>query len=317
MIDISLVIPFLNEEENLQDLLLQLNEYAAAQGFTIEAILVDDGSTDASVDVIRRVGSSDTVPVKLVRLSKNFGSHAAIRAGLTHTNSKYCMFFYADMQNPLSLIGEMHQKACEGYDIVVAQKTAKQVSFIERLFSSIYSSLVRRFAIPDYPKGGADNFLFNKRVNDCICENAENNSSIFMQILSMGFHRAIIDASFSERLKGKSKWTLSKKIKLFIDSFIAFSYMPIRMISALGICMFLFGFLYALWIFIASLTGIVNTGLGFPTLISVLLLGFGVTNFALGVVAEYIWRTLDAARGRPVFIIDTVEIINSKEGVGK
>jgi len=307
MADVSLVIPFLNEEENLSELIQQMNVYAKSQDFSIEAVLVDDGSTDSSAQIIRETVSS--VPLKLVRLSKNFGSHAAIRAGLTQATGNYTMFFSADMQEPFSMIGEMHSKALEGYDVVVARKSSVQISWSERFFSNLSTNLFRKFAIKDYPKGGANNFLFSQKVRASICDNIESNSSIHMQIISMGFRRAVVDVSLNKRNAGKSKWTFSKKVKLLIDTFVAFSYTPIRAISFLGIIMFIAGALYALWILIATLTGYVDFDAGFPTLISVLLLGFGVTNFALGIVAEYIWRTLDAARRRPVFIIDTVEDI--------
>jgi len=305
MPDISLVIPFLNEEDNLADLINQLNEYAASQDFSIEAVFVDDGSTDNSIQVIK--STTSYVPIKIVRLSRNFGSHAAIRAGLTQATGNYTMFFSADLQEPFSMIGEMYTKACDGYEIVIARKASVKISLAERVFSSLSTALFRRFVMHDFPKGGANNFLFSNKVRDYINSNIENNSSIHMQIVSMGFSRAIIDVSLNKRHKGKSKWTFSKKIKLFIDSFIAFSYTPIRLISFLGILMFIAGFLYALWVILASLAGWYEFESGFPTLISILLLGFGLTNFSLGIVAEYIWRTLDAARKRPVFIIDTVE----------
>jgi len=309
MPDVSLVIPFFNEEENLGELIKQLNEYARSQTFSIEVVLVNDGSTDSSVDMIR--GAVSAIPVKLVCLSKNFGSHAAIRAGLTQASGSYTMFFSADLQEPVSMIGQMYAKACEGYDVVIARKASVQTSVIERLFSGISTFLFGKIALMDYPKGGANNFLFIAKVRECICSNIENNSSILMQIVNMGFKRAIIDVSLAKRHKGKSKWTFWGKVKLFIDSFIAFSYAPIRAISILGIVLFISGILYAIWILIVSLTGYIEFNAGFPTLISVLLLGFGLTNFSIGIVAEYIWRTLDAARGRPVFIIDTVEMLSS------
>ena len=311
MIDVSLVIPFLNEEENLKELVVQLNEYAKSQRFSIEAVFVDDGSKDNSVTVLRMVESE--VPLRLVRLSKNYGSHAAIRAGITKTIGRYAMFFSADLQEPFSMIGEMYAKVCEGYDVVVARKAEVQVSSSEKRFSNIYTSLVRTFAIKDYPKGGANNFMFSSKVKEELCKNIEANSSIHMQIIDMGFHRTTIDVSLNERNHGKSKWTLSRKIKLFIDSFLAFSYAPIRGISIIGIVLLVLGVLYALFIFITSITGIIWFNPGFPTIISVLLLGFGITNFSIAVVAEYLWRTLDAARGRPVFIIDDVEELGRGE----
>ena len=311
MVDVSLVIPFLNEEENLRELIIQLNEYGKNQRFSMEVVFVDDGSTDDSVTVLRMAESK--VPLRLVRLSKNYGSHAAIRAGITKTTGRYVMFFSADLQEPFSMIGEMYAKGCEGYDVVVARKAEVQVSSSEKRFSNLYTSLVRTFAIKDYPKGGANNFMFSSKVKDELCKNIEANSSIHMQIIDMGFRRTTIDVSLNERSHGKSKWTLSKKIKLFIDSFLAFSYAPIRGISIIGIVLLVLGVLYALFIFITSITGIIWFNPGFPTIISVLLLGFGVTNFSIAVVAEYLWRTLDAARGRPVFIIDDVEELSGGE----
>ncbi|MCL2247808.1 MAG: glycosyltransferase family 2 protein [Oscillospiraceae bacterium] len=306
MIDVSLVIPFLNEEENLGELMSQLDEYAHTQSFAIEAVFVDDGSTDSSVEILRKMNPQN-VKVRLIRLSKNFGSHAAIRAGITQASGKYTMFFSADLQEPFSMIDEMFSKSLEGYDIVMARKASVQIPFFERLFSNLYTSLIRKYAIKDYPAGGANNILFSKKVKEQICNNAENNSSIFLQICSFGFKRTSIDVSLNQRHKGQSKWTFSKRVKLFIDSFVAFSYTPIRVISLMGILLFLAGVIYALWIVIARLTGFVDFDAGFPTLVSVLLVGFGLTNFSLSVVAEYIWRTLDASRNRPVFIIDTVE----------
>lgn len=309
MTDVSIIIPFLNEEENLGELVAQLNQYAQQQHFSIDAVFVDDGSTDSCGQVLRTVNSPN-VPLKLIRFSKNYGSHAAIRAGINYAEGSYTMFFSADMQEPFSMIGEMYAKACEGYDIIAARKAEVETGLSERLFSGVYTSLIRRFAVRDYPPGGANNFMFNEKVRRYLCENVEANSSIHMQIINMGFRRAIIDVSLNKRHKGKSKWTFSKKIKLFIDSFLAFSYAPIRAISMLGIVLFIAGFLYALWIILAKLTGIVEFDVGFPTLISVSLLGFGLTNFSLGIVAEYLWRTLDAARSRPAFIIDSVEILS-------
>ena len=311
MRDVSLVIPFLNEEENLGELIIQLNEYAKKQLFSMEAVFVDDGSTDASVTVLRTAQSE--VPLRLVCLSKNYGSHAAIRAGITKTTGRFVMFFSADLQEPFSMIGEMYAKVCESYDVVMARRAQVQVSTSEKCFSKIYTSLVRRFAIRNYPKGGANNFMFSSKVKDELCKNVEANSSVHMQIIDMGFRRATIDVSLKERSHGKSKWTLSKKIKLFIDSFLAFSYAPIRAISIIGVLLLVIGALYALFIFIASITGMIWFDPGFPTIISVLLLGFGITNFSIGVVAEYLWRTLDAARGRPVFVIDDVEELGGGE----
>lgn len=306
MPDVSLVIPFLNEEDNLNDLIEQLNEYAKEQSFSIEVVFVDDGSTDSSVQIIRDMNIKH-FSAKLIRLSRNFGSFAAMRAGVTSATGQYTMFFGADLQEPFSLVDTAYRTAHEGdFDIVVMRKERAAVSHVERMFSVLYSYLVKKFAIKDYPIGNISNLLFSAKVRKSLCDNVESNSSLYMQLMDMGYKRTIIDTQILAREKGKSKWTTGKRINLFLDSFVSFSVSPIRFISLTGIIMFFVGFVYFVWIVIATLTG-VTLPEGYPTIISVLLLGFGLTNLSLGIIAEYIWRTLVAARNRPVFIIDSVE----------
>lgn len=311
MVDVSIVIPFLNEEENLPDLVAKLNEYAKTQSFSMEAVLVDDGSTDSSVDVLKSL-VSETVPLKLVCLSKNFGSHAALRAGISEATGKYTMFFPADLQDPFSMINEMYDKASEGFDIVIACTMKSKVSLYERKTSSFYSFLMRKFVSRDYPRHSVRNLLFNEKVKKVVTCNVESSSSLHMQIINMGFRQAIVGVSVEKRNKGKSKWTFSKKFKIFLDSFLGFSYLPIRFITVFGILAACFGVLFAIWVFIAKVTGFHDYESGFPTIFSVLLIGFGMTNFAIGISAEYIWRTLEVARNRPVFIIDSVETLSGK-----
>ncbi len=152
--------------------------------------------------------------------------------------------------------------------------------------------------------------MFNRKVAAQVKTNVEANSSIFLQILGMGFSQTSISYKKRERKTGVSKWTISKKIKLFIDSFVAFSYAPIRMVTIIGISMFFFGFLWTVYIIIRKLV-YHDLASGWPALMSILMIGFGITNISLGIIAEYLWRTLDASRKRPVFIIDQiVEFIN-------
>ena len=126
-----------------------------------------------------------------------------------------------------------------------------------------------------------------------------------LQIMDAGFRYIIMPLDFNERSAGVSKWTLSKKIKLFIDSFVAFSFMPIRLVSIIGIVMLMAGFLVGL---ITIINKIVNplVPIGYSTLIGVMSIGFGITNISLGIIAEYLWRAYDAARKRPAFIVSEI-----------
>ena len=164
---------------------------------------------------------------------------------------------------------------------------------------------MQKFVIKNYPKNGFDIVMFNNKVASELNSHVESNSSIFLQILNSGFKQDSITYKKNARQKGKSKWTLSKKIKLFIDSFVGFSYFPLRFISLLGILMFVIGFFWMTYIIIRSII-LHDLTPGWPSLIAILMIGFGITNLSLGVIAEYLWRTLDASRNRKVFIIDQI-----------
>ncbi len=306
--EISVVIPFLNEEDNLPLITAALEEYVPTLGVPVEVVFVNDGSTDGSREWLEQAEFKNYT-VKLVNFSRNFGSHAAVRAGFVNASADNCVWLGADMQEPLEIIGKGYQLVKEGYDLVLVQKNQVKVSKSEETFSRLYSAMIRKWAIPGYPEKGVNTIFFNKKVKDNLNANPELNSSVVLQVISLGFKQTVINMNYNERAKGQSKWTFAKKLKLLIDSFAAFSFFPIRMVSVIGFIFAFIGALMALDLVIVKIFNIRPVTLGWPTLISVLMLGFGITNISLGVIAEYLWRTLDAARNRPVYIIESVENI--------
>ena len=306
--DISLIIPFLNEEENISALVTALNHYLSTlKALRLEVLFVDDGSTDASVEMLRKA-PHEAYRAKVISLSKNYGSHAALRAGILHAEGQRITFLPADLQDPPELIERLYAEAEKGSDIVWAAREQVDTGVFERGFSSAYAWLMKKFAMPNYPKKGFDVVMFNRKVQAELNQHVETNSSIFLQILGLGFRGSFISYHKRARKSGKSKWTLSKKIKLLIDSFVAFSYAPIRFVSLAGISLALAGFLWALYI-IFRYFFFRDLNPGWPALVSILMMGFGLTNISLGIIAEYLWRTLDVSRKRPVFIInDIVEL---------
>lgn len=301
---VSIIIPFLNEAENIPNLIKELNNYFKEKDFyTVEIIFVDDGSTDNSLLLLKK--NELLVKGKVVSLSKNYGSHAALRAGIINSDSDFIMFMYADLQDPLDLSDSLFSKISEGFDIVWATRATTKQGLFEKWFSKTYASLMRRYAVATFPEKGFDVVMFSRKVAKYLNQNIEANSSIFIQILNLGLKQHSISYEKQIRKAGKSKWTLKKKIKLFIDSFVAFSYAPIKFVTLMG---FLFFFVGAVWTIYIILRKIMvgDMAMGWPTLLSVLLLGFGITNISLGIIAEYLWRTLDSARKRPVFVIDEI-----------
>lgn len=303
--EISVVIPLLNEEENLPELIQSLETYLQTLPVPVEVVFVDDGSTDGSVALLERA-TFNNFSAKIVKLSRNFGSHPAVRAGFRHASAPNCVWLGADMQEPLEIIGLGYEQIQAGCDLVCIQKKAVHVSRSEELFSHLYSKLIRKYAIRDYPPLGVNTIFFNGKVKKELNAHVESNSSVVLQVLNFGFRRKVLDLEYRERKRGKSKWSFGAKIKLLIDSIVAFSFFPIRLVSTVGFLFALIGGLMALYLIIIKVFNIREVTLGWPSLISLLMVGFGLTNIALGVIAEYLWRTLDASRGRAVFIVDSV-----------
>jgi len=304
-IDISIIIPFLNEEDNIPFLTESLNEFCSKRKqLSFEVIFVDDGSEDNSIELLAKL-KYEYYNAKLIKLSKTFGAHAALRAGILNCNASYVTFFNADLQDPIELIDVLNQNMQKGYDLVWAVREKTNVNFFEKVFSSLYAILMRKFVSEAFPDKGLDIVMFNNKVRNMLNQNIENNSSIFLQIITSGFNQGSISYQKKRRNIGKSKWTLSKKIKLLIDSFVGFSYMPIRLVSIVGIFFFIIGIIGIIYIVFRTII-FKDLVQGWPMLISILLLGFGITNIGMGIIAEYLWRTLDASRNRPVFIIDKI-----------
>ena len=247
---ISIVVPFFNEEDCIFQYCNFIDEFSKDRAFEVEIVFVDDGSTDNTCNIITSYNFTNCQNIKLLRLSKNYGSHAAIRAGIFHASGNYTVFVGADLQEPDDMVSIMYEKIITGFDIVYIEKITIKISVAARFFSLVYSALMRRYAVKNYMSGGIGNIMFNEKIKNYLNNNIASNSSLVLQILDAGFNNATIKMDYKPRFAGTSKWTLSKKIKLFIDSFVAFSVAPIRIVSIVGIIMSIIGFFYGVYIII-------------------------------------------------------------------
>ena len=302
---ISIIFPVFNEQDNLIKLLEELNAVTSQlSSYCFELIFVDDCSSDQSPQILRGMFEQDK-RIRVVRFSRNCGSHAAVSCGLNICRGDAAIVLAADLQDPLDLIGRLidEWKSGEKINIVwgIRNQRLGKISFTI-LFSRLYYLIINGFTTVRMPPTGADVFLIDRKVIDAYKGILEKNASIFMTLYWLGFSQRSIIYNKQLRYKGQSHWTITKKIKLLIDSIVAFSDAPIRLISVLGVCTACTGFLYALFILWTFIHG--SPVQGWASLMVVTLCMGGVQMIMLGVLGEYLWRTYDESRKRPKYIVE-------------
>lgn len=302
----SIIIPVYFNEQNLPETIPQLLSLGdQLQGYQIELIFVDDGSGDRSLEVLLDYQKKYPQNIKVIKLSRNFGSMAAIQAGFTVASGDCVGIIAADLQDPPELFIEMIHFWEQGNKVVFAVRQDREESAFQKLFSNTYYLLIRKFAIANYPRGGFDFLLADHQVVEEINKIKEKNTNIMTLIFWLGFKPIIIPYVRRSRKIGKSRWTLRKKIKLFVDTFVAFSYFPIQLLSIVGFLVACGAFLYGAFIFLYWLFFGIEV-MGWVPMMIILTITAGIQMTMLGILGEYLWRTLDATRDRPPFVIDEI-----------
>lgn len=303
---LSIVIPVYFNELNLPDTIPQLLALAdVLPSYELELVFVDDGSQDRSVGILLDAQKQFPNQIKVVKLTRNFGAIAALQAGLTVATGDCVGVIAADLQDPPELFLEMTRHWERGIKAVFAVRSDREESFLQKSFSNLYYALINRFAVHGYPPGGFDFFLIDRQIVEQLNKIREKNTNLMTLIFWLGFQTIMIPYTRRKRIKGKSRWTFAKKLKLFIDTFVSFSYFPIRLFSLLGIIYAVISFSYGAIIFISWLIygAIVQ---GWVPMMIILTFTAGLQMTLLGILGEYLWRTLDETRGRPTFVIDTI-----------
>ncbi len=304
MSKISIIIPVYYNADTLMLLYEDMKAKILPDLGDYEMVMVDDGSGDDSWKVMNEIRELDD-NVKLVRLSRNFGEHAAILAGLTNCTGDCAVTKQADLQEDSELIVRMYDKWKEGNKVVLAVREERDEPAVKKFFANLYYTIVRKTIDDKMPKGGFDCYLLDRQAIEVLLKLDEKNSSLSLQVLWIGFKSDNVYFHRKDREVGESRWTLSKKFKLVVDSMMSFSYFPIKFMSGVGVVMALLAFVWVIEVFIEYF--VVGTPVrGWSTLMCLVLFSTGMILLMLGVLGEYLWRTLDATRNRPVFIVDSV-----------
>lgn len=302
----SIVVPVYQNDANLDDTipkLLSLQD--RLPDYNLELVLVDDGSTDNSYNLLIKYYNLHIDKIKIVKLTKNFGQIPAIQAGLKAASGDCAGIISADLQDPYELFIDMIRKWENGIKLIIGERENREEAIRQNFISMLYWKMVNKYAVKDYPLGGFDFCLIDKQIMKDINEINEKNTHIFALIFSLGYKYEIIPYTRKKRVAGKSQWTFPKKIKLLTDTFIAFSYLPIRGISYLGLGISALSFLYALVIAVSKFI-FGNKYEGWTTIVVLVSFFSGLILLTLGIIGEYLWRILDEVRKRPNYVIDKI-----------
>lgn len=299
---LSLVIPALNEAENLPLVHTRVGESLAAIPCDWELIFIDDGSTDRTVEVARRLNAADP-RVRLISFSRNFGTQMGILAGLEHAAGDAVVVMDADLQHPPELIATLFEQWQAGYEVVytIRQRTEK-VGLLKKLTSAMFAWSFNRLARPSIDPQGSDFRLLDRRVVDALVGMRERRR--FFRGLStwVGFRQIGIPYVAAARASGTTKYNLRRLVSLALDAITSFSSVPLRLCAWVGFLSAVGVLPYAFWaVYVRFFTD--HYVPGWPALIvSVLFLG-GVQLISLGVLGEYVGRIYDEVKGRPHYIV--------------
>ncbi len=300
---ISIIIPVYYNQDNLRPLYQDIQEklYIHTE-YDWEMIMVDDGSKDNSYAVMQELAEKDE-RIRIFSLSRNFGSHAAILCGLTECTGDCAVVKAADLQEPTELILEMIGKWRKGSNVVLAVRENREESRQQALFANLYYWIVRKTALPAMPKGGFDIYLLDRKVIAVLMALDEKNSALTGQILWSGFKTENVYYTRVAREIGVSRWTLRKKLRLVSDTLFSFSTLPIKTVSVIGCLSFSGSVVWAVLELSFKLAGRIQVS-GWTTLFIFNLFSFGIIMLTMGVLGEYLWRTFDASRHRPPYIVE-------------
>ena len=297
---ISLVVPCFNEQDNIIPLYNAILEVFSDIPATFELMFVDDGSKDRTFDNIQDLHEKDD-RVKCISFSRNFGKEAALFAGIRNVTGDCTVILDADLQHPPLLIKEMYRLWKEGYEVVEGIKRNRgKESVIHGLFTKLFYRMISH-AVKIDMANSSDYKLLDRKVTEELGKLKERNT--FFRALSfwVGFKKISVYYEVADRASGISKWSTSSLMKYAIKNVICFSYMPLHIISVVG---FIF-VLIALGIGIDALCSFIrnSSASGFPTIVFLMLIGFGGCLISLGIIGIYIAQIYDEVKKRPQYII--------------
>ena len=303
----SLVVPVYRNEGSIPELIAAIRRLSDALGGALEAVLVVDGSPDRSHELLRELLPGSGLDAQLLLLSRNFGSFAAIRAGLAAAQGERFAVMAADLQEPESLVLDFFRALDTGRaDVVLGVRTGRADPLVDRFASGLFWRLYRALVQRDMPRGGFDVFGCNRAFRDRLVALEEAHSSLVGQVMWLGFRREYVRYERLPRRHGRSAWSFGRKLRYLSDSLFSFSDLPIRALTWAGMFGLLLSFALGAAVLFAKLSGRIEIPGYAATVLSILFFA-SLNSFGLGIIGGYTWRAYANVKRRPLAIVMATE----------
>ena len=300
---LSLVVPCHNEEENVE--LVAEQARTILQGIEYEIVFINDGSKDKTILKLKKIKEQQKDNIVIINFSRNFGKEAGLYAGLQHASGDYVVIIDADLQQPISVAREMYEflEENEDYDAVAAYQDVRKEGKVLTLFKSAFYTLINKLSDVELHKNASDFRCLRRVVVDAILEMAEYHRFSKGIFAWVGFNTYYRPYEVQERHAGTTSWSFWKLLNYAIEGMLSFSTKPLRMVTTLGIGTSVAAILYMIVVILQKLIW-GNEVLGYPTIVVLILLLGGIQLTVMGIIGEYLGRTFNESKHRPLYFIE-------------
>ena len=305
-IDLSVVIPLYNEENNVEKLHERIRESLQELQINYEVIFVNDGSKDKTMPLVLKLAQSDP-QLRFIDLSRNFGHQLAITAGIEHTKGEYIVVMDGDGQDPPEFIRDLYEKAKSGFEVVYAKRRKRDgENFLKKFTAKAFYRILAKITSIEIPVDTGDFRIIHRRIKEILSQMPEQHKYIRGQIAWIGFNQTYLEYDRQERMSGETKFTYRKMMRFALDGISGFSTWPLKMATISGFVVSAVAFLLILYSLYQKFFG--YTERGWTSMqISILFLG-GIQLLGIGILGEYIGRMNDNVKNRPHYIIRNTNI---------
>jgi len=299
---VTVITPVFNEEASLDAYAREVTTVLLNDtDFDFQVLLIDDGSSDHSWATIQRLSAADA-RIQGVRLSRNYGAHVALSAGFAQATGDAVATLACDLQDPPGTVLEFARRWQEGAQIVWGHRRTRADAWWRAATSRAFERLIRRYAMPEGSRFTVGSFLLvDRRVADCFRQFHEHNRVTFALVAWTGFSQEVVEYDRGERRSGVSGWTWRRMLTTMYDTFIGFSFLPIRVMTLTGVLLALLTLPIAAYLIGGYVTG--DTFPGWTSVMLALTLFFGLQFFLMGIVGEYLYRIYAEVVRRPLYFV--------------